>query len=36
MFRPGEAVRLADRLDLSELPGPGKQAMRLLDIAEAH
>ena len=36
LFRPGDAVRRADRLDLSTLPGPGKRAMRLLDVAEAH
>jgi len=36
LFRPGDAVQRADRLDLSALPGPGKRAMRLLDVAEAH
>ncbi len=36
LFRPGDAIRRADRLDLSALPGPGKRAIRLLDIAEAH
>jgi transcriptional regulator with XRE-family HTH domain len=36
LFRPGQALRRADALDLSAQPGPGVRALRLLDIAEAH
>jgi transcriptional regulator with XRE-family HTH domain len=36
LFRPGDAVRRADQLDLSALSSPGRRAIRLLDVAEAH
>jgi transcriptional regulator with XRE-family HTH domain len=36
LFRPGEALRRADALDLSAQPGPHVRAQRLLDFAEAH
>jgi hypothetical protein len=36
LFRPGEALRRADRLDLSAQPGPTTRAIRMLNIAEAH
>lgn len=36
LFRPADALRRADRFDLSALPSPGKRSVRLLDIAEAH
>ena len=36
LVRPGQALRRADALDLSAQPGPGKRALRLLDIAGAH
>ncbi len=36
LFRPGQALRRAHRLDLSAQPGPTTRAIRLLNIAEAH
>jgi transcriptional regulator with XRE-family HTH domain len=36
LVAPGQALRRADALDLSAQPSPGKRALRLIDVAEAH
>jgi hypothetical protein len=36
LFRPGDALRRADRVDLAALPSRTRRAVRLVDVAQAH